>query len=165
MKDKIVLGLGALLILIALVKPDLSSWLKPVDKVPVSVDVVVVEDVDSATKEAVKPIVDCLKSGSLDRKVDGKRLASLFTDMATLISFDGPDEVVKNTGDVRQANSLAGNMLKLDMKSKYPELGQLCTNYVKSVIGDEDVVLDSDTRAKAVSAFKGIAWACNEGSK
>lgn len=166
MKDKIVLGLGALLILLALVKPDLS-WIKPVDKVPVSVDVVVIENVDSETQQAVKPVVDALKAGPSDRQVDGKRLASLFNDMATLISLDGQDQVVKTTEDIRQANSLAGNMLKLNMKEKYPDLKKSCEDYVKSVIGDDEQLLDGETglRDKAVKVFKGLAWACNEGSK
>ena len=166
MKDKVVLAIGALLILLGIFKPDLSI-LKPnpkPDPAPV-IDVVTVDGVSDETKEKVKPVVEALKSGSSDRKTDGKRLASLFNDMATLISLDGENEVIKTTEDLRQANAIAGSMLRMEIKDKYPDLGEACTKFVIDEIGDDTVLLDKDLRAKAVNAFKGIAWACNEGSK
>lgn len=166
MKDKVILVVGALLIVLGLFKPDLS-FLKPNPKPNPSpvVDVVTVDGVSDETKEKVKPIVESLKSGSSDRKTDGKRLANLFNDMATLIALDGDNEVIKSTEDIRQANAISGSMLKMEIKDKYPDLGEACTKYVIGEIGDDTVLLDKELRAKAVNAFKGIAWACNEGSK
>lgn len=159
--DKIILCVGALLIGGALLKPDLSSFVN-VNSNP---SVVELDPVDNEVKEKVKPVVDALKSGPSSRKQDGVRLSSLFHDMSTLISLDGESQVIKTTNDIRNANSLVGNMLRLDIKSKYPDLGKECTSFVQSMIGEEDMALDSETREKAVVAFQALAWACLEGSK
>jgi hypothetical protein len=159
MKDKLLLGIGAVLVLLALIKPDIGGFITPHD------NNIVVENIDSDSKTLVQPIIDVLKSGPSDRRIDGKKLASLFSDIATLIQLDGEDQVITNTEEIRQANTIAGRMLKLNLKDKYPSLGIECSKYVKFIIGDDNVQLDSDLRNKAVQAFRSLAWACNEGSK
>jgi hypothetical protein len=79
--------------------------------------------------------------------------------------LDGEDAVIKTTDEVRQANSLSGVMLKLDMKGKYKDLASSCNSVIQAAIGDDSVLLDKDLRAKAADGFKALAWACNEGSK
>ena len=96
---------------------------------------------------------------------DGKRLASLYSDMAVLIQLDGDDQVVSNTEEIKETNALAGKMLKLNLKDKYPNLALECSNYVMKMIGNDNITLDSELRTKAVQAFRSLAWACNEGSK
>jgi hypothetical protein len=123
------------------------------------------EQIDNESQAIVQPRVDILKSGSSDRREDGKRLASLFSDIATLIQLDGDDQVVSNTEEIKEANVIAGKLLKLNLKNKYPNLALECNNYVTKLIGDDNVALDPDLRSKAVQAFRGLAWACNEGSK
>ena len=159
MKDKLLLGIGAVLVLLALIKPDVGGFITPYD------NNVVVENIDNDSKTLVQPIVDVLRSGPSDRKIDGKKLASLFSDIATLIQLDGEDQVITNTEEVKQANTIAGKMLKLNLKDKYPSLGIECSKYVKNIIGDDNIPLDNDLRNKAVQAFRSLAWACNEGSK
>lgn len=130
----------------------------------------------SSTINVVKPsnkelldecdsVIRALKNVPSSRKVDGKRLASLYLDLATLISLDGEDCVIKNTEEIRQANRLAGIMLKLDMKDKYENLAKANTNLIKAAIGDDSVLLDDGLREKAVEGFNALAWACYEGSK
>lgn len=159
MKDKFVLAIGAALVLLALIKPNINNLITPYN------NSIVVENIDSDSKTLVQPIVDVLKNGPSDRKIDGKKLASLFSDIAILIQLDGEDQVITNTEEVRQANTIAGKMLKLNLKDKYPSLGIECSKYVKAIIGDDNIPLDNDLRNKAVQAFRSLAWACNEGSK
>lgn len=161
MKDKILLGIGALLILVALAKPDISGFIPSGG----SNNLVTVQTIDKESQTLVKPIIDALKSGPSNRKEDGKKLASLFSDIATLIEIDGDDVVINNTEEIKQANVIAGKMLKLDIKDRYPNLSVECTKYLQSVIGDDNIPLDTALRAKSVQAFRGIAWACYEGSK
>lgn len=111
------------------------------------------------------PVIGALKNGPSSRHVDGKRLASLYRDLAILISLDGEDTVIKNTEELRQANKLAGIMLKLDMKDKYQDLASANDTLIKVAIGDDSVLLDSILRARAVEGFNALAWACYEGSK
>lgn len=160
----ILLGVALLLISIGILKPDISSWGLP-NRNP---------SVPSENLDLVKPSEELLPmvenivkalSVSSDRKIDGKRLASLYSDMATLISLDEKDEIIKTTEDIRQANKLSGLMLKLDIKGKYPDLPEANEALVKEAIGDDQVLLNPDLRAKAVNGFKALAWACNEGSK
>lgn len=163
MKDKILLALGGLLIAVAILKPTLDHL--PIVPNTVSINELVIPGVDNDTKLLLQPIVESFKNGSSDRKLDGKKLASLYLDIATLISLDGEDTVIKTTEDIKQANSIAGPMLKLNMRGKYPNLSESCTAYVKSQIGDDTVQLDDELRKLAVKSFNDLAWACNEGSK
>ena len=113
MKDKILLALGGLLIAVAILKPTLDHL--PIVPNTVSINELVIPGVDNDTKLLLQPIVESFKNGSSDRKLDGKKLASLYLDIATLISLDGEDTVIKTTEDIKQANSIAGPMLKLKM--------------------------------------------------
>lgn len=159
MKDKILFIVGSLLILFALTKTNLSE-LFVVNTIPYNIEVI-----DNDSQKLVESVISCLKNGSSDRKYDGKKLASLYNDIAILISLDNENEIIKNTEEIRQANSISGLMLKLDIKDKYPKLAEECNKYLVSVIGDDNVSLDKDLRSKAVSAFKNLAWAFNESSK
>jgi hypothetical protein len=157
------LGLGAVLIVLGLLKPDLSVLFnKPsVDNVSV---VVVEKPSNPEILDECQEVINALKADS-DRKVDGKRLASLYLDMATLVSLDGEDQVVKDTESIRQANKLAGVMLRLDLKGKYPDLKDAAQKLVVASIGDDNVLLDNKLRQGAVDGFKALAWACDQGSK
>lgn len=156
----LVLLLAALLIAFGLLKPNLQT---------VSTDCIPSAKVNKPTNVSLldecNSVINALKSGPSSRKLDGKRLASLYSDIATLISLDGDDTVIKNTEEVRQANRLAGIMLKLDMKGRYEDLAEANFNLIKAAIGDDSVLLDSNLREKAVEGFNALAWASYEGSK
>jgi len=165
----ITLIVAVVLILIGLVKPDFSKLLdrtpKPSPDVVVVNDLIVEKPTDEGLLAKCDPVIAALKNGAGDRKSDGKRLASLYLDMATLISLDGEDLVIRNTEEIRQANSLSGLMLKLDMKGKYPDLANAAKDLVVTAVGDDNVDLDKELRNNAVLGFKALAWACNEGAK
>lgn len=158
----LVLLFAGLLIVIGLTKPDLSQLInKPFDNNSV---VSVEKPSNTEILDECQDVINALKDNS-DRKTDGKRLASLYVDMATLVGLDGDDMVLKNTEEIRQANKLAGVMLKLDMKGKYPKLAKAAESVVVSSIGDDSVMLDSKLRQGAVDGFRALAWACAEGAK
>jgi hypothetical protein len=164
MNSKVLLVVAAVLILVGVLKPDLSSIIN--NSTRDRVDVVnVIKPTNKGLLDACFDVIKSFKNGPSSRTADAKRLSSLYSDIATLIELDGEDEVIKTTDEVRQANSLAGVMLKLDMKGKYKDLASSCNSVIQAAIGDDSVLLDKDLRAKAADGFKALAWACNEGSK
>jgi hypothetical protein len=159
----LVLWLGAILIVLGLFKPDLSKFFNS-NESNSAVSVVLEKPSNPEILDECQAVIDALKANK-DRKSDGVRLASLYSDMATLVSLDGEDTVLKNTEEIRQANKLAGVMLKLDIKGKYPDLAKAAESVVVSSIGDDSVVLDPKLREGAVNGFKALAWACQQGAK
>lgn len=159
MNNKTLLIVAVLLITVGLVKPSNFNWKPNIDNKPVSIEVV--KPTNKDLLDSCLDVIKILKGG----KSDAKRLSSLYNDLALLVSLDNEDEVVKTTDEVRQANSLSGVMLRLDMKNKYRGLSSACNNVMISAIGDDSVLLDKSLRNKAVDGFKALAWACNEASK
>jgi hypothetical protein len=161
-QKNILLGLAGLLILVGLLKPEFSNILGP--NKPVSVDVLELSaPTDETVKKEADDVVALLKEAGA--KGDAKRLRDLYLDLAKLVELDGEDEVIKSTEEIRQANSLAGVMLKLDMKGKYPDLAKEAKEVVVASIGDDQILLSKELRVKAVEGLNALAWACNTGSK
>lgn len=166
MNKKVVLVIGCALLAVGLLKPDLSSvldWPNKGNNKPSVVDIVKPNNKDLL--ESCLDVVKSLKSGGRNSVSDAKRLSSLYSDLALLVSLDGENEVIKTTDDVRQANRLSGVMLQLDLKGKYKDLASSCNNVLVAAIGDDSVLLDKTLRAKAVDGFKALAWACDEATK
>jgi len=158
---KVLLVLGSLLILLGLLKPEFSNVLNPR---PSAVDVLELPTpTDEAVKKEADDVVALLKEAGA--KNDARRLRDLYIDLAKLVELDGEDEVIKSTEEIRQANSLAGVMLKLDMKGKYPNLAKEAKEVVVAAIGDDQIPLSKELRAKAVEGLNALAWACNLGAK
>lgn len=165
MNNKIILIIAGLLILIGLLKPNLENFI-PNNNPSVNPNpIIFVEPTDSIIKEKADLVVSSLKNGSSDRKNDGQKLSSLYADLALLVSLDGEDQVVKSTEEIKQANLIAGSMLKMNIKNKYPDLAKNANAVIVSAIGDDNAVLSKDLRAKAVDAFSALSWACDQGSK
>ena len=158
----ILLGLAALLIVVGLLKPEFSNILSP--NKPVTVDVLELpEPTDEAVKKEADDVVALLKEAGA--KSDARRLRDLYIDLAKLVELDGEDQVIKSTEEIRQANSLAGVMLRLDIKGKYPDLAKETKEVVVASIGDDQILLSKELRTKAVEGLNALAWACNTGSK
>ena len=161
-QKNILLGLAILLIFVGLLKPEFSNILGP--NKPVSVDVLELPaPTDEALKKEAEDVITVLKEAGA--KADARRLRDLYMDLAKLVELDGENEVVKNTEEIRQANSLAGVMLRLDIKGKYPDLAKEAKEVVVASIGDDQILLSKELRAKAVEGLNALAWACNMGSK
>ncbi len=161
---KLLLLIGGLLLFVGLIKPDLSNIGFPTR--PLSVDVMELETPsdDNIRKEA-QDVANLFKGTGVSSKIDAKNLRNLYLDLAKLVELDGEDIVIKNTEEIRQANSLAGVMLRLDIKGKYPNLAKEAKEVVVAAIGDDQILLSKELRAKAVEGLNALAWACNLGSK
>lgn len=165
-KTNMLLAVVALVMIgVGLTKPDLSILMPRPDKSDSSV-VLVEKPTDQILLEKTNLVVESFSnSSSSSKKQDSVRLSSLYQDIALLVSMDENEEVIKTTEEIRQANSLAGLMLRLDIKGKYPGLSDAAESVIVSQIGDDVVPLDKSLREKAVNAFKALSWACYEGSK
>lgn len=119
---------------------------------------------DPNVKKEANDVVVLLKNSGGPRS-DFKKLRDLALDLGRLVQLDGDELVIKNTEEIRQANSLAGPMLKLDIKGKYPNLAKEAKEVIVASIGDDNIPLSSELRDKAVDGFNGLAWAYNEASK
>lgn len=159
----ILLVIAGLLILIGLLKPDISSLFNN-DKKLNSV-VINLEKPSEDLLDECELVIKSLKDGPSSRTNDGKSLASLYVDLAKLIALEEDKEIIKTTEEIRQANSLSGTMLDLDIDGVYPQLAENCNNLIVSAIGEDNVSLDKELRKKAVEGFNALAWACNEGAK
>lgn len=163
MNQKVILVIAGLLILLGLTKVDLGG-LGQVNR-PVSIDVLELsEPSDENVKKEARDVIDLLKKSGGDKN-DFRKLRDLSLDLGRLIQLDGDDTVIKNTDEIRQANSIAGPMLKLDIKGKYPNLAKEAKEVIVAAIGDDNIVLSPELRVKGVDGFNALAWAYNEGSK
>lgn len=162
--NKKLLILAGLLLAIGLFKPSFINNLFVKTPVAVVNETEFVAPTSEILKTKSNDVIRAL-SANRDRIIDGKKLAKLYNDISTLISLDGEDQVITNTEEIRQANRLSGAMLKLNIKGKYPDLPEAAKSLIVETIGDDQVLLNNDLRAKAAEAFKVLAWACNEGSK
>jgi hypothetical protein len=162
-QKNLLLALASLLIVIGLLKPDLSNIFKPGPSVVIDV-LELSAPTDEAVKKEADDVVSLLKASS-GSKNDFKRLRDLSLDLGRLVQLDGEDLVIKNTDEIRQANSIAGVMLRLDIKGKYPNLPKEAKEVIVASIGDDNINLTTDLRVKAVEGFNALAWAYNEASK
>jgi hypothetical protein len=163
-KKYIILTIGLGLVALGLLKPDLSKLINPIKQNQAVSEILVVYPDTDATKKACNKVVETIKNGPNPR-TDGTNLASLYSDISRIIELKENETIIKNTEEISKVNSIAGALLQLNLKDKYGELSEQCDSVIKSVIGDENVPIDDETRVKAVKAFRNLAWACKEGSK
>lgn len=163
--NNIVLLVAGLLILAGLTKFDFSNIHFGPSR-PSSIDVLeLTEPSDAVLKKEADDVVTLLKNAPNASKSDFKKLRDLSIDLGRLVELDGEDLVITNTSEIRQANGIAGPMLRLDIKGKYPDLAKEAKEVIIVAIGDDDIVLSPDLRVKAVDGFNALAWAYNEASK
>lgn len=166
MKNKILLIIAACLIGLGLFKSDSISNISIIPSNQITDNYVLDTPIDPILLEKANIIIDILSKSSASNKTnDCLRLSSLYSDLATLISLNDSDQIIKDTVSIREANILAGKMLKLNIADKYPNLAEATNSLVVSSIGDEDIGLDTKLREKAVSSFKALSWAFYKGSK
>jgi hypothetical protein len=156
----VLLCVAGLMILVGLSKPDISSLLKP--SKPVAIDVLELSEPTDTNLNSKAVVFKTKLVAVKDHKQDSKKLRDLYIDLAKLVELDEENQVVTNTEEVRQANSLAGVMLRLDIKGKYKDLPETAKEVITSAIGDDQIPLSKELRAKAVEGFLALAWACNE---
>lgn len=155
----LLLLIAAGLVLFGLLKPNLSVIN------PIKPSVVVVEPLDKDLKKACEDVTNIFKNAGSSSHNDAIKLSSLYNDLALLISLDEPNEIIKNTKEIREANQLSGTMLNLNLKNKYPNLSSKTNAVIVAGIGDDEVVLDKNLRKKAVDSFMALSWACKKGTE
>lgn len=166
MQNKALLGVGVVLLALGIFKPDLGSLLNNANVTVPSVSCVVDAPSDDDLLQKSRVVIDILKSSNdSTRKSDCLKLSSLYCDMANLIQLDEDDKVISDTASIKEANSLAGKMLRLNIKDKYSGLAEAAKDVVVAGIGEDDVSLDDDLRQKAAESFRALSWAFYEGSK
>lgn len=164
-QTKTILLIGVALVAWGLFGSQIKNIVNNNHNVPVSVDVLELSaPSDKNVKKEAQEIVDLLRKSS-GNKNDYKKLRDLSLDLGQLIKLDGEDMVIKNTDEIRQANSLSGIMLRLDIKGKYPTLAKEAKEVIVASIGDDNVNLTPELRVKAVDGFNALSWAYNEASK
>lgn len=164
MNNKILLVVAVLLIFLGLGKIDLTKF-NPLNSIPSTVDVMeLAAPTDENVKKEAQDVINLLVASG-GSKSDFKRLRDLVLDLGRLVQLDGEDLVIKNTEEIRQANSLSGVMLKLDIKGKYPNLAKEAKEVIVASLGDDNIPLTPELRSKAVDGFNALAWAYNEASK
>lgn len=168
MQNKLLLCIGAILVLIGFFKPDLTNITLPVNvnEPACSVENYVTDaPADESLLEKARDVTSIVqKSNDSTRKTDCLKLSALYADMATLIELDD-DKIIVDTSSIKEANSIAGKMLRLDIKDKYPDLAEAAKDLVNIGIGDDDVLLNPKLRTKAAESFRALSWAFYEGSK
>lgn len=163
-KKYIILTLGIALIALGLIKPDLSKFVSPIKQNQNIAEILVETPSSTETKLACEKVIESLRNGP-NAKIDAINLASLYSDISRLLELRDNDAIIKNTNEISKVNSIAGSLLRLNIKDKYENLSEHCDAVIKSVIGDENIPIDEEVRSKAVKAFRNLAWACKEGSK
>lgn len=159
--NQLLLLIAGILIVVGVTKLEFNNLLP---NKPAMIDVLELTEPseESVLKEA-KDVRDLVKKEV--SKQDARKLRDLYIDLGQLVKLDGEDEVIKNTEEIRQANSIAGLMSKMDMKDKYANLAKECKEVVVAAIGDDQIILSPELRVKATEGFDALAWALNEGSK
>ena len=168
-QSRILLVIAFFMIVVGILKPDVSEIFSPnIQPCPVSsIENYVTEppkdpNILSASLKVKQILLD---NRDKDTFKECLKLSALYNDIANLIELDNNETVVKDTATIKEANSLCGQMLRLNIKDKYPNLAEASREVIVSAIGDKDIVLEKDSRFKAVEAFRALSWAFYEGSK
>ena len=165
MKNSFVLLIGVVLVLFGCFGGNLGNIVFT-PKTPVVEGYVIDAPANQELLEKARAVIDILKNSNDSTTCsDCLKLSSLYADLATLVELDEEDQVVKDTATIKEANSLSGKMLRLDIKDKYPGLAEAAKDLVVTAIGEDDVALDKKTRSSAVDAFRALSWAFYEGGQ
>lgn len=116
--------------------------------------VVNVAEPSMSYKEVVKNIV------SIDiEKSDAKQISDFFAELASVVDYD--PGFIMTTGDFRQFNMTAGglNFAGLELKNKYPNLGEEIDKAIGNSVGVQDQELSPAKRTELVKCLNAIAWA------
>tara|TARA_Y100001963_G_C6603756_1_gene363782 strand:- start:95 stop:565 length:471 start_codon:yes stop_codon:yes gene_type:complete len=119
-----------------------------------SVDVV---EPSLAYKEVVKDI-----SAMEINKEDAKQISDFFLELGDVVYTD--PGFIQTTGNFREFNMTAGglNFAGLELKGKYPQLGEKIDSVIVSSIGSEDQTLTDAKRSELVKCLNAIAWAVHQ---
>ena len=95
-------------------------------------------------------------------KEDAQQISDFFSELASVIENDV--ELIKTTKNFRDFNSLAGglNFAGLELKDKYPSLGEHIDQSIIDSIGKENNPLSPEKRSDLVECLRAVAWAVHQ---
>ena len=108
-------------------------------------------------KEVVKDVVSINIESA-----DAKQISDFFSELADVVNDD--PGFIRTTGNFREFNMKAGglNFAGLELKNKYPNLGEEIDAVIISGIGSEDQTLTDSKRSELVKSLDAIAWAVHQ---
>lgn len=108
-------------------------------------------------KAVVKKIVDT----DITRE-DAKQISDFFLQVSDVVEFD--PGFIKTTGNFREFNMTSGglNFGGLELKDKYPNLGEHIDECIVASIGKEDKDLTDKQRKDLTDCLDAIAWAVHQ---
>ena len=155
MSDTLKLILAGILIVASLFGNNIVEFIKTieVDNTP-SVEVV---EPSLSYKDVVKEIV----SVEIEKK-DAQQISDFFSELASVVESDLG--LIKTTKNFRDFNSLAGglNFAGLELKDKYPSLGEHIDQSIVDSIGKDNAPLSPDKRSDLVECLRAVAWAVHQ---
>jgi hypothetical protein len=126
-----------------------------------NIPAVVVDDTNNTAipkpNIAYQTLVEPLRQMEIDKK-DAVEIRDFFWQLSQMIQHE--PGFIKTTAQFREFNMVAGglNFAGLEMKNKYPDLGEAIDSIIMDSIGKQNVPLDDDKRAKLYKTLHAIAW-------
>ena len=95
-------------------------------------------------------------------KKDAKQISDFFSELASVVENDLG--LIQTTKNFRDFNSLAGglNFAGLELKDKYPSLGEHIDQSIVDSIGKENNPLSPEKRSNLVECLRAVAWAVHQ---
>ena len=155
MSAKLRLILAGVLVFVGLFGQQIFSFVKANVEI-VNIPSVEKEEPNLTYKTLVQDITD------LDiEPQDARQLGDFFSELADVVKTD--PGFIKTTGVFRDFNVRAGglNFAGLEIKNKYPSLGQEIDGAIMDTLGDQDVSLTDEKRKELVDCLNAIAWSVN----
>lgn len=155
MSAKLRLILAGVLVFVGLFGQQIFSFVKANVEI-VNIPSVEKEEPNLTYKTLVQDITD------LDiEPQDARQLGDFFSELADVVKTD--PGFIKTTGVFRDFNVRAGglNFAGLEIKNKYPSLGQEIDGAIMDTLGDQDVSLTDEKRKELVDCLNAIAWGVN----
>ena len=155
MSDTLKLILAGILVVASLFGENVVEIIKTIDigNSP-SVDIV---EPSVSYRDVVKEIV----AVDIEKK-DAQQISDFFSELASVVENDLG--LIKTTKNFRDFNVLAGglNFAGLELKDKYPSLGEHIDQSIVASVGKENEPLSPDKRSNLVECLRAIAWAAHQ---
>jgi hypothetical protein len=131
-----------------------------VKKYPVDIVNTPSVDIEEPSLE-YKTLVENIVSVDIEPK-DAKEFSDFYTQLSDIV-LNEPGFIV-STGNFREFNMMAGglNFAGLELKGKYPSLGQEIDDAIKNTIGLEDSALTDEKRKDLCDCLDAVAWGVHQ---
>jgi len=108
-----------------------------------------------------KTLVKSISSLDIEEK-DAKQMSDFFLELSDIVSTD--PGFLNSTGAFREFNMTAGglNFAGLELKDKYPSLGEEIDKAISNTIGLEDSTLTEEKRKNLRDCLNAIAWGVHQ---